>query len=121
MSSVEVIHVGALHTQRHEDLVAFVESAPEFYRERDSLIVYDEFFLNLLETNFLDHLKSKHRLASLAMRLHVACNDVCNLDFELNRLSCKAQPHPRQSLDVVFENEDWNLPVRSRNVLERVV
>lgn len=99
VGSVEVVNVGALHAQSHEDLAAHKESAPALDAERDALVLCPELVAELLEANLLDDLETIDRAAPLAVHLELLGNQVTHHSFEPHCLPGEGEPHSSKALD----------------------
>jgi len=99
VGGVEVVNIGALHAQGHEDLAAHKESAPALDAERDTLVLCPKLVAELLEANLLDDLETIDRAAPMAVHLELLGNQVTHHSFEPHCLPGKGKPHSSEALD----------------------
>ena len=121
VGGIEVVDVGALHAQCHEDLTAHEESAPALDAERNALVLGPELIAELMEANLLDDLEAVHRPAPLAVHLELLGDEVTHHRLQSHRLPGKGEPHASEPLDVLLREALRDLPLRCRYVRDRVI
>jgi len=101
MCSVQVVDVGALHTESNVNLATAEEGSPPLDGERDTLVLSSVFLAHLVEPNLLDDLQPEHRAAPLAMGLQLHGYHVTHHRLQAHCLASEGQPHFSELLNVV--------------------